>query len=212
MDKNSVFNNILSQYLSKENLKRSALAKSLGLDKDKLNNYAVGKAKWDINYMDSVASFFGKTVDDFIGNAKQVNNTPITKKLVPIIGFADCGKPAASWYNNAEQYKFIDIGESETLINPFILIAKGDSMKPYIQPGDKLLASEMDLSRIKNQTAVIVFYKGIPETVEANAKLIIKKNEYATFYSINTRFPPEDVAYENIIKIYKLKKIIRDVK
>jgi len=92
MDKNSIFNNILAQYLSKENLKRTVLAKKLGLDKDKLNNYAVGKAKWDINYMNSVVAYFGKTIDEFIGNAKQVNNTLKSgNRLVPLIGFADCG-------------------------------------------------------------------------------------------------------------------------
>lgn len=155
----------------------------------------------------------------FFSNSEPMFNTPVktthseSKQIssVPILGFADCGLPTAQWMDVAEKY--MDVPDVRQYKTPFVLIAKGESMKPYILPGDKLICADApDL--VKDKSAVVAGFNTLPDLYEANAKLIMrdKKNKVITFYSINTKFPPVNYKEEDINKIYKLVKIIRDVK
>jgi SOS-response transcriptional repressor LexA len=155
----------------------------------------------------------------FFSSSEPMFNTPVknthseSKHLssVPILGFADCGLPTAQWLDVAERH--IDLPDVKQYKTPFVLIAKGESMKPYILPGDKLVCADApDL--IKDKSAVVAGFNTLPDLYEANAKLIMrdKKNKVITLYSINTKFPPVNYKEEDINKIYKLVKIIRDVK
>jgi len=130
-------------------------------------------------------------------------------KKIPVLGLAECGKPSATWEDNAE--RFIELPDTGQLNKPFILIAHGDSMRPYINPLDKLLCSD-EPDRIKNGTAVVVSFKSVPDTYEANAKLILRKRDHCVLYSVNSKFPPSVHKYDDIVKIYKLVRIIRDVR
>lgn len=144
---------------------------------------------------------------------RKPNEEPIvTEKdsLIPVLGYADCSKPASTWEESTN--RFYDAGDITGMQTPFILLARGDSMLPYINPGDKLLCSDTSFERIKDRQAVVLVYKSPPDTIEANAKLILKKKEHITVYSVNTKYPPQDITFDEIEKIYKLNRIIRDVK
>ena len=155
----------------------------------------------------------------FFSNSEPMFNNPLkhgaseSKKMtsVPVLGFADCGLPTAQWLDVAEKY--IPISDVKQYKTPFILIAKGESMSPYILPGDKLICADAP-ELIKDKSAVVAGFNTLPDSYEANAKLILrdKKNKMITLYSINTKYPPVNYREDDINKIYKLIKIIRDVR
>lgn len=132
-------------------------------------------------------------------------------KLVPILATVECGVPV---YNqiSSEDIKLNEMTEVSHFVNPFIAVARGDSMKPYINPGDHLLCSD-EPHKIKDGRAVVVNFKTSPESYCSNAKLIkFLDDERIMLYSINTKFPPTVHRKSEIFKIYKVVRIIRDVK
>lgn len=136
---------------------------------------------------------------------------PGKKKMLPILGYTFCGAPAETWSEHTTQY--YDAGDTRGFINPFVLIAKGRSMFPFIYEKDKLICSMIEnIKKIKPKTLVVVAYKSIPDTAEANAKFIIPKKDYCTLYSVNANYEPFDVPYSNIERIYEVVKIERDPK
>lgn len=142
---------------------------------------------------------------------KQYDNLHKAKtRAIPIVGYAECGKPPVTWYEQGTRY--MELSDVSHLTTPFILTAKGDSMSPYILNGDRLLCTSVPYSQIKDRTAVVASYKASPGTAEANAKLILKKKDYCILYSVNTRYEPQLVDYNDIHKIYKLVRIIREVR
>jgi hypothetical protein len=67
--------------------------------------------------------------------------------------------------------------------------------------------------KLKNGRAVIVNFKTIPETYSSNAKLInFLDDDRIMLYSINTKFPPVIYKKSDIYRIYKVVRIIRDVR
>jgi phage repressor protein C with HTH and peptisase S24 domain len=85
-------------------------------------------------------------------------------------------------------------------------------MRPYINPGDYLLCVD-EPGKLKDGRAVVVNFKTIPETYMSNAKLIrYLDNDRIMFYSINTKYPPTIHKKTDIYKIYKVMRIIREVK
>lgn len=213
------FNKNLRVFMLKYGVGFSKLQKSTKIPKSTLSESLNGKLDWTLERMQKVSEVIGVSLAEIIGGSLQRTGEPgdithLYKKgkiqLVPMLGFADCGKPATTWYDAGN--KFFDAGDVSGLTTPFILNARGDSMRPYIVPGDKLLCADIEFSKIKDRTAVICLYKGIPDSAEANAKLILKRKDHVILYSVNTMYPPEEVYEEEIIKIYKLVRIIREVK
>ena len=132
-------------------------------------------------------------------------------RLVPILAEVECGTPV---YNqiNQEHIKMAELTDVSHYNNPFIVIARGDSMRPYINPGDYLLCVD-EPTKIKDGSAVVIDFKTIPETYSSNAKLIkFLKDDSIMLYSINTKFAPTIHKKSEIYKIYKVIRIIRDVK
>ncbi len=85
-------------------------------------------------------------------------------------------------------------------------------MSPFINPKDYLLCID-DSAKIKNKSAVVVSFKTEPENYEANAKLYYDLDDnHIMLYSINTKFPPTVHQKRDIAYVYKVIKIIRDVK
>lgn len=133
-----------------------------------------------------------------------------TFQKIPIVGTVGCGAALKNWENYGDT--FLELPDTRHLKNPFIVIAKGDSMSPYINPNDKLLCSDAP-ELIKDKRAVIVCFKTEPETSDANAKLIkFLKHDMIMLYSVNTRYEPIICYKDEIYKIYKLMRIIREVK
>jgi phage repressor protein C with HTH and peptisase S24 domain len=139
-----------------------------------------------------------------------VNKTSKTKHI-PLLVDVECGVPL---YNqiNQENLKSVELADVNHYINPFVAVARGDSMRPYINPGDYLLCSD-EPQKIKDGRAVVVNFKTIPEMYSSNAKLIkFLDDERIMLYSINTKFPPSVYKKSDIFKIYKVVRIIREVR
>lgn len=131
---------------------------------------------------------------------------------IPVYGNVYCGYPAPLW--DREYIKsFINLPDLNKFKYAFALIAQGDSMTPYINPKDYLICID-NPELIKDGKAVVIVFKGTVDYTDVNAKLIKfdKNRELITLYSINTKYPPQTYRESEILKIYKVIKIIRDVK
>lgn len=132
-------------------------------------------------------------------------------KRIPVLAEVECGVPVVTQFNN-EDIKYIELTDVNHYTNPFIAIARGDSMKPYINPGDYLLCID-DASKIKDGRAVVVNFKSLPESYMSNAKLIrFLDDDRIMLYSVNTKFPPTIHRKNDIYKIFKVVRIIREVR
>ncbi len=192
-----------------------ALSRSIDENAGSISKIKRGISDWSIDQLEKIRVIHGISVDSMFGvvhkNKAESDGRSVRFHKVPVLGYAECGSPAATWLDSA--VKVVDMADTGNLLNPFILIAKGDSMRPYINPGDKLLCSE-HTDKIKDNTAVVAVFKSMPDTFEANAKLISwdRKKKIITLYSINTKFPPTNHLENEFVKIYKVNRIIRDVK
>lgn len=141
---------------------------------------------------------------------KTVSVSP-KSRLVPLLAEVDCGVPVYSQINT-DTVKYIELSDINYYVNPFAVTARGDSMRPYINPGDLLVCSD-EPHKIKDGRAVIVNLKTIPEHYSSNAKLIkFVDDDYVMLYSVNTKYPPMIVKKSDIYRIYKVVRIIREVK
>jgi len=205
----------LDSMLDKRGLSKYELSRQSGISQQLLSKSYTGKQNWSYKTLLILSEYFKVPVDWFaygIESDSKRDSSPGGKIThVPILGFAECGTPPVGWIESSS--RSVDIADAGHLRTPFILIAKGDSMRPYINPGDKLVCADMP-SLVKDKTAVVVGFKSVPDTYEANAKLIRfdKKNKLITLYSINTLYPPTNHNESEIYKIYKLVRIIREVK
>lgn len=127
-----------------------------------------------------------------------------------IYGEVFCGAPASQWQ---EENVLKTIPTDVRDRSAFGVIAKGNSMEPYINDKDILICVD-NPHLIKDKSAVVTVFKSEPETTNSNAKLIKRdlKNKTIILYSINTRNPPEVYKESEILKIYKVVRIIREVK
>lgn len=213
----STISNRIRQLLENRGISAYRLCKDLEIDDSTYSRSIRTDNTWKSAHLIKIADYFKVSLDWLLKGenfAKEVQrdlkeiNTKV--KQVPILGIVDCGKPATMWHEYTS--KILELTEAAHLNSPFILIAKGDSMRPYINPGDRLLCADMP-DRVKNGTAVVVSFYSAPDTYEANAKLIkFEKDGVITLYSINTAFPPTLHKDTDIQKIFKLIRIIRDVK
>lgn len=213
----STISNRIKQLLENRGISAYRLCKDLEIDDSTYSRSIRTDNTWKSAHLIKIADYFKVSLDWLMKGenfAKEVHkelkeiNTKV--KAVPILGIVDCGKPATTWLEYSS--KIVELTEAANLHNPFILIAKGDSMRPYINPGDRLLCADMP-DRVKNGTAVVVSFYSPPDTYEANAKLIkFEKDGMLTLYSVNTAFAPTLHKDMEIQKIFKLVRIIRDVK
>jgi repressor LexA len=207
----------IRQLLENRGISAYRLCKDLEIDDSTYSRSIRTANTWKSAHLIKIADYFKVSLDWLLKGenfAKEVQkelkeiNTKV--KQVPILGIVDCGKPSTTWHETSS--KIVEITEAAHLQSPFILIAKGDSMRPYINPGDKLLCADMP-ERVKNGTAVVVSFYSPPDTYEANAKLIkFERDGMFTLYSVNTAFAPTLHKDSEIQKIFKLVRIIRDVR
>ncbi|CAN5478635.1 hypothetical protein BH10BAC5_BH10BAC5_25950 [soil metagenome] len=143
--------------------------------------------------------------------ASEVKTFKPRTKAVPVLAEVDCGIPIHTQIIE-EGVKYVDMFDTSGLRNPFLVIARGDSMVPYINNGDMLLCSD-DEEKIKTGKAVIVSYRTTPETYQANAKLVrFQKDDSILLYSVNTKYPPTTYLKSEIFKMFKVVRIIREVR
>jgi len=188
-----------------------------GIDTGTFSKSIRTKERWKSQHLKTMSDYFKVSLDwlmkgETMAQSVQREIADISKKLtqVPILGIVECGRPSSTWYEAGN--KFIELNDISHLHTPFILVAKGESMSPYINAGDKILCADIP-ERIKNGVAVVVSFDSPPDTYEANAKLVkFEKDGIITLYSINTKYAPTIHRENEIKKIFKVVRIIRDVK
>lgn len=148
------------------------------------------------------------------GIGPMINEIKVIKprtKPVPILAEVECGVPITNQLIS-EDVKYVEMADTGFLNNPFIVIARGDSMIPYINPGDHLLCVD-EPERIKNGKAVVVSYKSTPDSYMSNAKLVeFINDDMVCLYSVNTKYSPKYFRKSEILKMYKVVRITREVK
>jgi SOS-response transcriptional repressor LexA len=188
------------------------LTKKAGISQGSLTIWLSDKGMPTTRNMDKIAGVLGVQPEDLYRSPYEPVETVVKplQKLVPVLGYAACGTPAEHWAETTNKY--IDAGDISGLVTPFVLLAKGRSMFPMIYEKDQLLCTHVELKQLKDEMLVVVSFKTIPDTADANAKLITLKKNYCTLYSINANYKPFDVNYSDIFKIYRVVRIIRDIK
>jgi SOS-response transcriptional repressor LexA len=216
MDANKVISDNIYALLHKSSVTQKKLAYDLGIKLDTLFNYLKNRAKWDSNVVNDISKYFNVPVDYLYGNP--VGNTSAPKgadkksRRVAVLGKVECGIPISAQISSSYDLEHILIDNVSRYKDPFILIAEGESMMPYINPKDYLLCID-DSSKIKDKSTVVVSFKTEPENYEANAKLYYDLNDSTVMlYSMNPKFPPTVHKKRDIAYVYKVIKIIRDVK
>jgi len=172
---------------------------------------------WQSKYLIRISEGLKVSFEYLLGlseNLISLSPQPENRKFVtlPVFGNVYCGTPVPQWDIN-EVKEYITLPDLAKYKYSFGLIAKGDSMTPYINPGDYLVCVDKP-ELVKDGKAVVVVFKGTVDNNEVNAKLIRldKKRSLITLYSVNTKYPPMMFNEDEILKIYKLIKIIREVK
>ncbi len=213
MDKNS-FSERLMEFCKVVSPTQVDFASKLGMKPQTLQKYIKGQRLPLPDILNKINKL-GCNINWLLnGEGEMLKKTekPSAKtKLIPVLAEVECGIPV---YNqiNSESIKMMELTEVSHFTNPFIAIARGESMRPYINPGDYLLCSD-EPHKIKDGRAVVVNFKTIPETYSSNAKLIkFLDDDRIMLYSINTKFAPSVHRKSEIFKIYKLVRIIRDVR
>ncbi len=199
-------------------LNKNQLAVKLGIDNGNLSRYESGKVKPNSEFYERLVDKFGAVNLSWLISGEgemfiQKASAPERSKIrsVPLFAYVYCGSPASQWDTDKVK-EYMQLPALTKYGEAFGLIAKGDSMAPYINPYDVLICVDKpDL--IKDRTAVVCVFKSV-DTIEANAKLIKrdKKAGSVMLYSINTKYEPEIYDEDEILKIYKVVRIIRDVK
>jgi len=131
---------------------------------------------------------------------------------IPLVANVQCGVPSAEFTANTE--KFIEFDGVKGLLNPFAVVAQGNSMSPTIVQGDILICSEPD-GPIKDQSICLVSYKTEPETHSGLVKRVaFIEDGSLILYSDNSRsFPPINVKETEIFRLYPVyNKLIRSFK
>jgi SOS-response transcriptional repressor LexA len=199
-------------------LNKNQLAVKLGIDNGNLSRYESGRVKPNSEFYERLVQKFEQVNLSWLISGEgemfiQKIAGPDKNKIraVPIYSFVYCGSPASQWDTDKVK-EYMQLPSLTKFGEAFGLIAKGDSMAPYINPYDVLICVDKpDL--IKDRTAVVCVFKSV-DAIEANAKLIKRNKKQGTvmLYSINTKFEPEIYDEDEILKIYKVVRIIREVR
>jgi SOS-response transcriptional repressor LexA len=199
-------------------LNKNQLAMKLGIDNGNISRYESGKVKPNSDFYELLVKKFDNVNLSWLISGEgemfiQKVFAPDKNKMrsVPLYAYVYCGSPASQWDNDKVK-DYLLLPSLTKYKEAFGLIAKGDSMSPYINPYDVLICVDKP-DMVKDRTAVVCVFKSV-DTIEANAKLIKRNKKEGTvmLYSVNTKYEPEVYDEDEILKIYKVIKIIRDVK
>lgn len=205
------FSENISKWMSHKGVGLIDLISKTGISQATIYRYLNGESEPNTKKLNVIASVFGISAEDLLRSPFEPVDVKEKedKYKVPLLGYAQCGMPTDTWSDHAKDFK--DAGEIRGLVNPFLLEAKGRSMFPYIYEKDYLLCSEIQLNQLKDKMLVVVAFKSVPGSAEANAKFISVKKKFCILYSVNANFEPMTVDYSDIYKIYKVVRIIRKV-
>ena len=188
MDANKIISDNVYALINKSSVTQKQLAGDIGIRIDTLFNYLKNRAKWDTNVVTLIAKYFNVPIDYLYGNPIGVNDTvteDTKSRRVAVLGKVECGIPISAQISSTYDLEHILIDNVSRYKDPFILIAEGESMAPFINPKDYILCID-DASKIKNKATVVVSFKTESDNYEANAKQYFELDEsHVMLYSIN---------------------------
>lgn len=182
---NKTFSNNLSRLLNEHEKSQYELANYLDVSNQTITNYVKGYNSPRMDKVDKIASFFGVSRIELLGNneidlSKIPGIIPLQKaKRIPILGIIACGSPI--WAEeNFEGYFIAD----ETIKADFILKAKGDSMiDAEIYDGDLVFLKKTPDVESGKIAAVLI-------NNEATLKKVVKGDDFILLQPCNDNYKP----------------------
>lgn len=216
---NSISGRIKS-LLKENNITPYKLCKETGIGEGTFSRSIKTEDTWKLQHIKNIAYYFKVSIDWLAnGNVEQnrdiliqdVSNKELKIKKIPLVTSVSCGQPLERWQGYGSKFLYIsDLGHYN---EPFILIAKGDSMEPEIRNEDMLLCSSIpDNINFKNGKIGVVSLKTNLDSSEGMVKVITFINDQVILSSLNKEYPPYIFKKNDIYRIYNINRIIRKLK
>lgn len=197
--------NNLNEELNKRRMTVADLAKALGISDSTVRSWANAEKYPRIEKIQQLADFFHITRSELI-SSKPDNVIPVTKTVkIPLLGEIACGDPILA-EENIEEYidepvNYLPSGKC------FYLKAKGNSMKPTIPSGSKVLIRQQPDVEDDEIAAVLM-----TETNEATLKRVKRSNGTMFLMPDNPEFTPIIVGEDNPARILgKAVRVVTDL-
>ena len=131
---------------------------------------------------------------------------------LPVVGEVPCGVPVTSFTDDRHAERVAVAGAPRDR-DAFVLVARGESMLPRIEPGDKLVCVPAEMQEIRDGDIVVVsFHAGVGAS-ESNCKVIrLYDRTRVVLQPLNPEYDAQEFSLKEIYKIYKVKQLIREVR
>ena len=200
-----VLSNNIKRFMKQRGVERSKMAADLNVKYTTLTDWINGNVYPRIGSIEKIADYFNVEKSDLI-ERRPDNVIPITKTVkIPLLGEIACGDPILA-EENIEEYidepvNYLPSGKC------FYLKAKGDSMKPTISNGSKVLIRQQPDVEDNEIAAVLM-----AETNEATLKRVKRSSGTIFLMPDNPEFTPIIVGKENPARILgKAVRVVTDL-
>ena len=139
-----------------ENVNQSMIAKALGVTRQTISNRIRNNSEITISELEKIQDFF---------NVKLISDAPVSDGMVQVDYypevFASCGNGTVTFSDEKELVEFHksmlpDYYKSKKYS---MICARGDSMSPYINSGDKLIIEHWENNQIIDNKVYVFSYK-----------------------------------------------------
>jgi SOS-response transcriptional repressor LexA len=132
---------------------------------------------------------------------------------LPVLGEVPCGL-AVSSFTEEHPRETVLVGNISQSREAFILTARGESMLPRIEPGDKLVCQQSELHEVRDGDIVVVSFNTSIGLAETNCK-VIRFYDRATrvvLMPLNAEYEAQEFPIRDIHRVYKVKQVIRELR
>lgn len=189
-----VLSNNIKKLMKQHGVERLKMAADLNVKYTTLTDWINGNTYPRIGSIEKIANYFNVEKSDLI-ERKPDNVIPITKTVkIPLLGEIACGDPILA-EENIEEYidepvNYLPSGKC------FYLKSKGDSMKPTIPNGSKVLIRQQPDVEDDEIAAVLML-----DTNEATLKRIKRSGDTMFLMPDNPDYTPILVGKDNPVRI-----------
>lgn len=146
------------QKLTNQNITQAELCRVLNLKQSTMGNRQIRNSQFSDDEIEQINRHYG--IDIYSGNTISVNSDSVTLDYYPNV-FGSCGNGYFVSSEEKEQiqvpvnalFKSLSKGKKYSVIN-----AKGNSMSPYIESGDRLIIEHLDNQPIIDNHVYIFCY------------------------------------------------------
>lgn len=182
-----VLSSQLKKYRSVAGLSQAELAKMIGLSQQAIARWETEKSTPDPDTLIQLSSIFGITVDELLGKGVKIKKGV----KIPILGSVVAGIPVSA-ITDILGYEEIT-AEKADKGEHFALKVKGESMSPYLMPGDIVIVREQP--DVESGEMAIVLINGD----EATVKRVKKTTDGIILYGYNNIvYQPHEYSNEEI--------------